>query len=164
MKSNDTVVAVYDTHQAAEVALKELQVAGFDMRKLSIVGADYQTEEKVVGFYTIGERMKNWGGFGAFWGGMWGLLVGSALFVLPGMGPLLLAGPVVSALVGALEGAVVGGSMSALGAALVGMGVPEHDAIQYEIDLKAGKFLLLAHGTPAEVDRGREILHHQAFV
>jgi len=85
MKRNKTVVAVHSTHQTAEVAVKELQQAGFDMRKLFIVGADYRTEEKVVGFYTTGARMKNWGGFGAFWGGIWGLLVGSALFVVPGI-------------------------------------------------------------------------------
>ncbi|MBD2721089.1 general stress protein [Hymenobacter armeniacus] len=163
MKRNETVVAVYDTHQAAEAAVKELQQAGYDMRKLSIVGADYQTEEKVLGFYTTGERMKTWGGIGAFWGGIWGLLLGSAMFVLPGLGPLLLAGPVVSALVGALEGAALVGGVSALGAALVSMGIPEHEAIQYEVDLKAGKFLLLAHGTAAEVERAKEMLHHPAM-
>jgi uncharacterized membrane protein len=164
MKRDETVVAVYDTHQAAEAAVKELQQSGFDMRKLSIIGADYQTEEKVVGFYTTGQRMKSWGSFGAFWGSIWGLLTGSAMFVLPAMGPLLLAGPVVVALLAALEGAVVVGSLSALGAALMSMGIPEHQALRYEVELKAGKFLLLAHGTAAEVERAQEILHHRALV
>ncbi|GAB3853802.1 hypothetical protein GCM10028822_22980 [Hymenobacter terrigena] len=164
MKRNETVVAVYDTHQAAEAAVKELQQAGYDMRKLSIVGADYEVEEKVLGFYTTGERMKTWGGIGAFWGGIWGLLLGSAMFMLPGIGPLLLAGPVVSALVGALEGAVVVGGVSALGAALVSMGVPEHDALRYEVELKAGKFLLMAHGTAAELERAREALNQAILV
>ena len=63
------------------------------MQKLSIVGKDYQTEEEVVGYYTTGDRMKAWGKTGAFWGGLWGLLFGSAFFLIPGIGPLLAAGP-----------------------------------------------------------------------
>ena len=162
MKSEETVVAIYDTHEAAEAAVKELQAAGFNMRQLSIVGSDYHTEEHVLGYYTTGERMKKWGGFGAFWGSIWGLLFGSALFVLPGVGPLLLAGPVVAALVAALEGAVLVGGTSALVAALVGLGIPEHEALQYEVELKAGKFMLMVHGTAAEAERAREILQQPA--
>jgi hypothetical protein len=56
---------------------------GFDMKKLSIVGKDYHTEEHVVGFYNAGDRMKRWGKSGAFWGGFWGLLVGSAKLFPP---------------------------------------------------------------------------------
>ena len=76
------VVAVYDTHVEAEAAVRELQKSGFDMQKLSIVGKDYQIEEEVVGYYTAGERMKAWGKAGAFWGGIWGLLFGSAVFLI----------------------------------------------------------------------------------
>jgi hypothetical protein len=57
------------------------------------------------------------------------------MFVLPGMGPLLLVGPVVSALLGAVEGAVVIGRVRALDAARVSTGIPESDAIQSEVDL-----------------------------
>ena len=162
MKSEETVVAMYDTHLTAEAAVKELQQAGCDMHRLSIVGADYHTEEHVLGYYTTGERMKKWGGFGAFWGSIWGLLFGSALFVLPAVGPLLLAGPVVAAVVAALEGAVVVGGASALVAALVSLGIPEHEALQYEVDLKAGNFLLMVHGTADEAARARKILHQPA--
>jgi len=49
------VVALYDTHEEAERAVRELQRSGFDMKKLSIVGRDYQTEEDVVGYYTAGD-------------------------------------------------------------------------------------------------------------
>ena len=59
---------------------------------------------------------------------MWGLLMGSAFVLIPGAGPLLLAGP----LVGALEGAVVVGGVSALGAALVSLGVPNNTVLEYE--------------------------------
>ncbi len=145
------VIAVFETHKEAEQAIRELQRSGLDMQKLSIVGKDYYTEEDVVGYYTTGERMKSWGKKGAFWGGMWGLLFGSAFFLIPGVGPLLAAGPFVAWIVGALEGAVVVGGLGAVGAALYSIGISEKDAIEYETQIKAGKFLVIAHGTPAEI-------------
>jgi hypothetical protein len=104
LSDENAVVAIYETHSQAEEALKELQRAGFDMTKLSIVGKDYHTEEHVVGYYNTGDRMKRWGKSGAFWGGIWGLLLRSAFFAIPGIGPVLLAGPLVAGIVGALEG------------------------------------------------------------
>jgi hypothetical protein len=62
-------VAVFDRHQDAEAALKELQGVGFNMKKLSIIGRDYHTEEHAVGFYNAGDRVRHWGKLGAFWGG-----------------------------------------------------------------------------------------------
>jgi len=70
-----------------------VQTTGFDMKKLSIVGKDYHTEEHVIGFYNAGERMKVWGKRGTFWGTFWGMLLGSALFVIPGVGHLFVLGP-----------------------------------------------------------------------
>ena len=147
------VVALYETHDEAEAAVRELQKSGFDMQKLSIVGMDYQTEEEVVGYYNTGDRMKAWGTKGAFWGGLWGLLFGSAFFMLPGLGPLLAAGPVVGWIVGALEGAAVMGGFSALGAGLYGIGIPKDSIIEYETQIKAGKFVVIAHGSPDEVSK-----------
>jgi uncharacterized membrane protein len=158
------VVAVYDTHEEAEEAVRELERSGFDMQKLSIVGKDYQTEEEVVGYYTTGDRMKAWGGKGAFWGGLWGLLFGSAFFLIPGIGPLLAAGPLVGWIVGALEGAVVVGGLSALGAGLYSIGISKDSIIEYETQIKAGKFVVIAHGSSEEVSRTRGTLagtrHH----
>src|SRR5579871_5005544 len=90
---NHSVVAVYKSHIEAEAAVKELQQSGFDMKKLSIVGRDYHTDEAVVGYYNAGDRMKYWGKLGAFWGGFWALLFGSAFFFVPGIGPVLVGGP-----------------------------------------------------------------------
>jgi hypothetical protein len=126
--------------------------------QLPIVGQEYHIEDKVLGYYNMGDRMLKWGGNGAFWGSMWGMLYGSALFLIPGVGPLLLAGPLVGMMAGALEGAVVVGGVSALGAALASIGIPENSVLDYETEIKAGKFLLLAHGTRTEVGRAREIL------
>jgi uncharacterized membrane protein len=158
MSEKNVVIAIYESHSQAEEALKELQRSGFDMKKLSIVGKDYHTEEHVVGYYNAGDRMKRWGKTGAFWGGFWGLLFGSAFFAIPGIGPVLVAGPLVAWIVGALEGAVVVGGLSAVGAGLYSMGIPKDSIVQYESALKSDKFLLLAHGTEDEVERAKGIM------
>lgn len=66
MQTINSVVAVYNTHPQAEEAVRAFQSSGFDMKKLSIVGKDYHTEEHVVGFYNADDRMKFWGKRGAF--------------------------------------------------------------------------------------------------
>ena len=152
------VVALFDTHVEAENAVKELQMAGFDMKKLSVVGKDYHTDEHVIGYYNTGERVKYWGKLGAFWGGLWGFLFGSAFFFVPGIGPLVVGGPLVSWIIGALEGAVLIGGMSAVGAALYSIGIPKDSILKYETSLKSDKFLLIAHGTLEEVEKAKKIL------
>jgi hypothetical protein len=102
--------------------------------------------------------MKHWGKFGAFWGGIWGPLVGAAFFFIPGIGPVLVAGPLVTSIVAALEGAAVVGGLGAIGGALFSLGVPRDSIIRYESALKANKFLLVAHGTAAEVAKAQDIL------
>jgi hypothetical protein len=159
MTKNNAVVAIYKSHAEAESAVKELQHSGFDMKKLSIVGRDYHTDENVVGYYNTGDRMKCWGKTGAFWGGIWGWLFGSAFFLIPGVGPLLMAGPLVSWIVGALEGAVVVGGLSALGAGLYSIGIPKDSILQYETAIKSGKFVVIAHGTAEETTHAREIIN-----
>jgi uncharacterized membrane protein len=158
MNNEPLLSVLYDTHAQAEQAVAELQTSGYDMKQLSIVGQGMHTEEKVVGYYNLGDRMLSWGGTGAFWGGIWSLLFGSAFFLVPGFGPLLIAGPFIAAVVAAAEGAVVVGSVSALAGALASIGIPENSILEYETEIKAGKFLLIAHGTAAEVARAREIL------
>jgi uncharacterized membrane protein len=156
---NNAVVAIYKSHTEAEAAVKELQRSSFDMKKLSIIGRDQHTDEHVVGYYNAGDRMKYWGKMGAFWGGIWGLLFGSAFFLIPGVGPFLVAGPLVGWIVGALEGAVVVGGLSAIGAGLYSLGIPRDSILRYETALKTGKFVVIAHGTAAEVARARDIIN-----
>jgi len=153
-----SVVAICKTHTEAEQVVKELQQAGYDMKKLSIIGKDYHEEDKVVGYYNTGDSMKKWGKLGAFWGGLWGFVFGAGFFFVPGIGQVAMAGPIVSSLVGGLEGAVVVGGLSALGAALWNIGIPKDSVLKYESALKADKFLVIAHGTSEEVEKARDIM------
>jgi hypothetical protein len=158
MTNENAIVAVYKSHMEAENAVAQLQIGGFDMKKLSIVGKDYHTEEHVVGYYNAGDRMKRWGKWGAFWGGFWGLLFGAGFFAVPGIGPVLVAGPLVGWIVGALEGAVIVGGLSAIGAGLHSVNIPRDSILRYETALKSDKFLLVAHGTPDEIAKAKELI------
>jgi len=158
MSINNVIVAIYSSHEGVQNAVSELQKAGFDMKKLSIVGRDYHTEHHVVGYYNTGDRVKYWGKLGAIWGGLGGLLSGIAFFLFPGIGPLLVAGPLAVYLANAVEGAVVIGGLSAVGAALFSIGMPKDSVLKYESVLKADKFLVIAHGTRDEVQHAREII------
>jgi uncharacterized membrane protein len=158
MSVTNSVVAIYDTHEQAEKAVKELQEAGVDMMSLSIAGKDTHTDEHVVGYYNAGDRMKHWGKIGAFWGGFWGLLFGSGLFLIPGVGPILVAGPLVAWIVAGLEGAAVVGGVSALGAGLVSIGIPKDSVLKYEVALKTDKYLLIVHGTKGAVANAKNII------
>jgi hypothetical protein len=102
--------------------------------------------------------MKYWGKVGAFWGGFWGLLFGSAAFAIPGIGPLLVAGPLVGWIIAGLEGAAVVGGVSAIGAGLVSIGIPKDSVLKYEVALKTDKFILVVHGTAVEVAKAKDII------
>jgi uncharacterized membrane protein len=159
MSNKNSVVAIFDTHNQAEDAIRELQKNGVDMKELSIVGKDCHTEENVVGYYTTGDRMAYWGKLGAFWGGFWGLLFGSAFFWVPGVGQILVGGPLVMWIVGALEEAALVGGVSALGAGLFSIGIPKNSIVKYETAVKNGKLLLVVHGTADEVELARNLLN-----
>jgi len=83
---------------------------------------------------------------------------------------LVIAGPLVGWIVGALEGAAVVGGLSVLGAGMFSLGIPENSIVKYESALRAGKFVLIAHGSSDDVIHAKEILsgtrsetldHHQ---
>ena len=158
MSVPNTCVAIYKTHHDADDAVKELQSTGFDMKRISVIGNDYHTDEHVVGYYNTGDRMKAWGKTGAFWGGLWGILFGAAFFVIPGIGPMVIAGPLVAAIVSGLEGAAVVGGLSALGAGLASIGIPKDSVVRYEERLSVGEYLVLFNGAPDEVDRAATVL------
>jgi hypothetical protein len=156
----NSVIAMFDKRIEADSALKQLQLAHFDMKAVSIVGRKAWEEDHPFGFYTAGDRIKFWGSTGAFWGATLGLLFESAFFIFPEIGPLMAAGPVVSWMVAALEGAAVCGGLSAVGAALYSIGIPKTEILHYENSLKNGQFMVLLHGTPDEVTRAHTVLNN----
>lgn len=161
MSQHHAVVAVFSDHANAEAAVRKLTDAGLDMKHFSIIGKGYHTEEKVIGFFNTGDRMKLWGKHGAFWGGLWGLFFGGILFTIPFVGHVVVLGHLAAMVLSAIEGAVVVGGLSVLGAALYSIGIPENTVLQYEQALKADSFLVVAQGTPDEMARAKAILADQ---
>ncbi len=162
MSTENNCIAVYKTHHEAEAAVKKLEHDGFNLKHLSVVGKGYHSEEHPIGYYNTGDRVKFWGKQGAFWGGLWGILFGSAFFWIPGIGPLAVAGSFASVLVGGISGAVMTGSLTALGAALFSIGIPKDSILKYEEALKADKFILICQGSNEEVERARSLLEDDA--
>ncbi len=158
MEKTDTVIAVFADHHAAEAAVKKLTSAGFEMKNLSIVGKGYHTDEKVVGFYNTGDRVKFWGTRGAFWGGFWGLFFGGLFMAIPFVGHVVVLGYLATIAIAGVENAIIVGGLSALGAALFSVGVPKDSVIQYETSVKTDSFLVMAHGPQAEMVRAKTIL------
>jgi hypothetical protein len=95
--------------------------------------------------------MKVWCQFGDFCGGLSGLLLGSAFYFIPGIGPVIVFGPLVSWIVRALEGAAMVRGLSALGAGLHSIGIPKYSIMEYEKALISDKFIIIAHGKPDDI-------------
>ncbi|MDP9109182.1 MAG: DUF1269 domain-containing protein [Pseudomonadota bacterium] len=143
-------IYLFATHREAEHAIRTLASAGFNVKHLSLIGTGIESEEHPMRVHTVADKIRAWGGTGAFWGGVWGLLLAPAVFLLPGLGPVAMAGPMASSMVGAMEGALVVGGASALGAALTATGVERAGIVQFETALKAQKYALIVHGNEEE--------------
>lgn len=158
MTSTDAAIGVFADHILADGALRKLVKAGFATQRISLIGRGYHTEEQVIGFYNTGEQIRFWGARGTFWGAQWDLFHGGVFMVVPGIGHVFVVGDLAAAAVSAVEGAVVVGGLSALGAALASLGVPRNSVIAYEAALKADAFLVVVHGIAAEASYGSNIL------
>jgi hypothetical protein len=151
--SRRLLLGFYADEQKADFALRKALDEDFPLDRISILGKAGASGDDPLGVYyaSTGGRMKGWGKMGAFWGGLWGLLSGAAgMFLIPGIGPLVAAGPIVEALVGAAGGASLGGgamagaaAVSKLGVAVHRMGVPEEDLQDLQSRLSEGQYLLL---------------------
>jgi hypothetical protein len=127
MSNMISLVAVFESHEKGENAIRELQKYDFDMQ-LSIIGKDYHTEDPSSYYNSV-------------------------------TGPLVtVSGLLVDCIVNALEGAVMVGGPSALGAGLLSIGIPKNRVVQYETEVKNGKCLLILHGSVEEVERARDLL------
>lgn len=152
------IIATFDSHEAAEAAVKKLGLGGFDIKHLSVVGKGYHVDEQITGFYNAEDRVRFWGTRGAFWGGLWSLFFGGLFVTVPLVGPVVAMGYVASLIIGALEGAVLVGGVSAISAALYGIGIPKNSVLQYETAIAAERFLVMAHDTPDRISVAHEIL------
>lgn len=154
---NTAAFGIYSTRTAAEAAVDQLTAAGFSHQDVSVLMSDKQgskdfaTEKNT----KAPEGAATGVGVGGAVGGTLGLLAGIGALAIPGVGPLIAAGPIM----GALAGLGVGGAVGGLVGALVGMGIPEYEAKRYEGRVKDGGILVSVHcDSSEEVSRAKDIL------
>jgi hypothetical protein len=153
-----SVVGVYKTFDEAEDAVRALGDGGFPIEKVSIVAQHLKDDRRVHGYVTSFDVAKSAATTGAWVGGIFGLLVGAAFLWVPGVGPLIVAGSLTAALAGGVEGAVAGAATSGLLGWLVGLGISREKILKYEEAVRAGKFLVIAHGSANDAEAARKIL------
>ena len=146
----EQLIAVYDNHDDAAQAVEALLKAKVPKEAISVLGKGEGGEPKdEFELNKENEDIAYWGKQGAFWGALWGFLMGAFFFFIPGFGPLVATGPVIASLAGALGGAAVVGSAAALVAWFKDLGVEEIEAIRYKDLLKEGKTVVIVHGKEA---------------
>lgn len=145
----EIVLAFFDREEAAQRALDSLVDADFPLDRVSVLGRPGASGDDPLGLYypSTGERIRGWGKMGALWGGLLGLFGGAVgMFVVPGLGPMMIAGPLVNALIGAGVGSALmagGASLSQLTVAIHRMGVPEERLHETQQLIEAGHYVLL---------------------
>jgi Protein of unknown function (DUF3341) len=140
---NTAAFGIYKTRDGAEAAVDALRQASFRNTDISVmlpdnVGTKDFAHEKHT---KAPEGVTAGAGSGAVIGGALGWLAGIGALAIPGVGPLVAAGPIVAA----LAGLGVGGAVGGIAGALIGMGIPEYEAKRYEGRVKAGHILLSVH-------------------
>src|SRR5262245_39824471 len=156
--SEQSVVGVYKSMDEAERAVHELDRAKFPIDQVTIVTKDIATEKKVHGYVTACDVSKQGAKTGAWVGGIFGLLVGAAFMWVPGIGAVVVAGSLASALLGGVEGALAGRALGGILSGLAAWGISKQHILKYEEIVKAGKFLVIAHGSAQDVTKAREVL------
>jgi hypothetical protein len=153
-----STVGVYETLAQAEEAVRKLDQGRFPITQVSVIAQNLETDKEVHGFITAGDVARQGAGTGAWFGGIFGLLMGGAFLFVPGFGPVVVAGSLAAMMLGGVEGAAFGAAGGGVLGALVGWGVSKEHVVKYEDHVKGGKYLVVAHGNAEEVSRAHDIL------
>jgi hypothetical protein len=154
------VMGVFDSIEDVEQAIQKLREEGAPIDGISIIGQGMQSETKLSGFVTTGGVVKEDVGTGEFFGGLFGLLAGTAFLLVPGFGPLVVLGPLASTLTGAGEGALASDVLGAI----LGKFVSKQQIPKYEQHVKAGKYVLVARTTPETLEKIHDAIQGSAAI
>ncbi len=157
-REENAAVAIFKGSRAARSVVQKLEESGFDMGKVSVAALDDRNGNQVTGYYRGNDGMYYWGRLEQFWGPLWGLLSGWAFFAVPGLGPVLVAGPLAGWTVSILENEAVFGTLTVVGAGLYNMGLSKQSVHECEAAMRAGGYLVLVHGSAEEVSWAKELL------
>jgi hypothetical protein len=158
MAAESSAVAVYTHMDEAEAAVQKLGEAGFPLTQVSILTSNIKTEKKVHGYVTSCDVAKSAARTGAWIGGIFGLLTGAAFMWIPGIGPVIAAGTFATTMLGGLEGAVAGAAVAGTFGWLSALGIDKAHILKYEEFVKAGKFVVIAHGSADQAAKAKAVL------
>src|SRR5271163_366922 len=156
---NTAAFGIYTNESTADTAVDQFLAAGFSNEDVSVLMSDVRGARDFAAEKNTKapEGTATGVGVGGVLGGALGLLAGIGALAIPGVGPLIAAGPIMAALAGLGVGGAVGGIIGAL----VGMGIPEYEAKRYEGHIKAGGVLLSVHcDTSEKIARAKDLLKH----
>jgi hypothetical protein len=160
------VLGLFDSRLGAEDAINELENSGFNAKDISIMMRSQEDtgEIQTSTGNSVGEGLAKGVGTGAVIGAIAGLLIGTSAVVVPGIGALLIGGPISAALgltgaaASTVTGAVTGGVAGGLVGALVGLGIPEEDARVYETRIREGAILVAVPSSLSMADKAESVL------
>jgi len=158
-----TVVGTYDNIQTAYAVANDLITAGYSRNDISVVANDAQKSYAPYVDTTYVDKnddVAKGAGIGAAIGGLGGLLIGLGALTIPGVGPVIAAGPLLAALTGAGVGAVTGGIVGAL----VDLGIPDEEANLYSEGLRRGNVLVIAQVPDSSVNATTRIMERTGLV
>lgn len=147
-----TVVGVFDQKEQAEQAVRQLKDQGYSEQEISIV-AKGDHEQQQGGRQTGGMEMSEGLTWGGTLGGIAGLMAGVGALAIPGLGPLVAAGPLAATLSGAATGGLAGG--------LLDMGIPEDRGNAYENEVRQGRILCAVDVEDGQEEQVEDILRDQ---
>lgn len=157
MSTNKQVVGSYKTEQEAIDAVEKLRADGYRSEDISVISRNRANLEEVTEETgTKAEQgLATGAATGGILGGLTGILAGVGALAIPGIGPIVAAGPIATA----LAGAAVGAGAGSIAGALIGMGIPEDEANRYEADVKEGNILVLvdSHSTAENFNIGYDM-------
>ena len=162
-------VGVFSSRQDAESAIHELKRSGFPTNNVSVIARDADRQGDIAGVDVTerGNKADEGATAGALTGGtlggLTGLLVGLGSLAIPGVGPVILAGEVATAIATTLAGGAIGAAAGGLLGALIGLGIPEERARVYNDRVSRGDYLLIVSGSDEQIARAEAILNHRGI-
>lgn len=157
MADEAAVVAIYADHAQAEAAVQALAAAGVTMAHVSVAGRGRDGEQRNAA-PDSGGAVEHHVSHGGLWTALSTLLLDTGTFLIPGTGPIFVAGPVVGWVAGEVEGERLAGEIGPVGAALASAGIPEDQRRVYERSLREGQVLVIVHGPAAEAAKAKAAL------
>ncbi len=151
-------VCVCNSHRLAQDVIKTLKNAGCDLKHLSVVGKDCCGVDQSLNYCEDAAAQKKLAAWVAFWHKIWSQLAGDAFLTVPGVGPILVAGPLAQPMVSAWTDLRFEDEISPLGEVLRSLRMSSKSIAEYEAALADGLILLIVHGDPGEVTKAREAL------